>query len=276
VKPNLLLMIGWWAAVEAASAAVVVVTGAAPMAEGLDGVVNDFRAQVSGGGSNNGVGGGPLANGRREVAWDAASLDPFQTPAVFPGDFFNTVSLRGLELAAPGSLRVSGRAASGSTDVLFSTINPAAAAALQAFSPERLLAVYGETTVEARFFLPSESSQRAYVRGFGAVFADVSIFGSTRLDAFGRDGRRLAAVTVPAAPGGLSFAGVWIEGGEWIDHVILTIGEAGIGDGSGLWDVVALDDFIYAEPQRVPEPGVAVLAATAALAWMVRRRAAGG
>lgn len=270
----MMLMIGWWATAEAVPAAAVVVTGAALTAEGLDGVVNAFRVRVSGGGSNNGVGGGSSANGRREVAWDAASLDPFQSPAVFPGDFFNDFSLRGLELTTPGSLRVSGRAASGSPDVLFSTLNPVAASSLQAFSPERLLAVYGETTVEARFFLPSEPTQRAFVRGFGAVFADVSVFGPTRLEAFGSDGQRLAAVEVPAAPGGLSFAGVWIESGGWIDHVRLTVGQTGIDDRSGLLDVVALDDFIYAEPQRVPEPGAVALAGGGALVWWARRRRA--
>ena len=274
VKLKLMVMAGWSLAVEAAFSALVV-TGAAPTAAGLDGVVNDFRTLVSGGGFNNGVGGGVFASGRREVGWDAASLDPFQVPAAMPGNFFNNQSLRGLELATAGGLRVSGRAASGSADVLFSTVNPAAAAALQAFSPERLLAVYGERSVEANFFLPSAPSQRAYVRGFGAVFADVSVFGATRLEAFGRGGRLLASVEVPAAPGGLSFAGLWIDGGEWIDRVRLTVGQAGIEDGSGQLDVVALDEFIYAEPQVVPEPGVAVLVGVGALAWLARRRRGG-
>jgi hypothetical protein len=250
----------------------VIVTGSASSPAGLDGVVNDFRALVSGGGGNNGVGGGVLPDGRREVGWDVASLDPYQVPGTMPGTYFNNQSLRGLVLTTTGGLQVSGRAASGSNDVRFSSVNPSASTAFQSFSPERLLALYGETTVEATFFLPSVPSQQAYVRGFGAIFSDVSIFGATRLEAFGRSGQRLAAIDVPAAAGGLSFAGLWIDEGEWIDRIRLTVGQTGIEDVSGALDVVALDDFIYAEPRIVPEPGVAALVAAAVLTLASRTR----
>jgi len=252
--------------------AAVIVTGSASSPAGLDGVVNDFRALVSAGGGNNGVGGGVFPDGRREVGWDVASLDPYQVPGNMPGTFFNNQSLRGLELTTTGGLQVSGRAASGSADVRFSTVNPAASTAFQSFSPERLLALYGETTVEATFYMPSAPSQSAYVRGFGAVFADVSVFGATKLEAFGRTGQLIATVDVPAAPGGLSFAGLWIDEGEWIDRVRLTVGQTGIEDVSGTLDVVALDDFIYAEPRIVPEPGVAAFVAAVGLALALQRR----
>jgi hypothetical protein len=267
----------WLAAMMAGDVAsgAVVLTGAASGPSGLQSVVNEFRTLVSAGGGNNGVGGSGLVNGRREVAWDAASLDPVQVPSTFPGTFFNNNSLRGLVLSTTGSLRVSGRTASGSTDVLFSTLNPGAAEALQSFSPERLLAVYGATTVEATFFMPSSPSQRAFVRGFGAVFADVGVAGASRLEAFGRSGQLLASVVVPASAGGLSFAGVWMDEGEWIDSVRLTAGQTGIEDGSGALDVVALDDFIYAEPQRVPEPAVVFLLLAGAMALPMGRRRAG-
>ncbi|MFN0130707.1 MAG: PEP-CTERM sorting domain-containing protein [Verrucomicrobiales bacterium] len=253
--------------------AAVVVTATSPTAAGLGTTVDEFRTLVSQGGTNNGVGGGLFPNGRREVAWDVASLDPFQVPAAMPGDFFRTNSLRGLELTTPGSLRVSGRAASGSYDVLFSTLNPTAAAGFQTFSPERLLAAYGATTVVAEFYLPSAPSQRAVVQGFGALFADVSLFGPTRLEAFGRSGRLLATVAVPATPNGLSFAGLWIDGGEWIDQMYIHVGEAGIENTSDLSDIVALDDFIYSEPQLIPEPETALLLALGvALAFRRRQR----
>lgn len=252
--------------------AAVVVTAASPTAAGLGTTVDGFRTLVSQGGTNNGVGGGLFPNGRREVAWDVASLDPFQVPAAMPGDYFRTSSLRGLELTTPGSLRVSGRVASGSDDVFFSTLNPAAAAGFQAFSPERLLAVYGATTVVAEFFLPSAPSQRGVVQGFGALFADVSLFGPTRLEAFGRSGQLLATVIVPAAPEGMSFAGLWIDGGEWIDQIHIHLGEAGIENTSGLPDIVALDDFIYSEPQLIPEPAPAVLLAVGVALTFRRRR----
>lgn len=267
----ILVHLGWWLGVAGAASAAVVVKGTAASAAGLEGVVADFRALVGQGGSYNGVG-GHFPDGRREVAWDAASLDSFQVPAALPGSFFNVLSPRGLELTTPGSLVVSGRAASGSSDVMFSTLNPGAAAQFQNFSPERLLAVYGATTVEATFAIPSSPSQPAVVRGFGAVFADISLYGSTRLEAFGRSGALLAAVDVPASPGGLSFSGIWIDGGEWIGRVRLTLGETGIDNPSETLDIVALDNLIYSEPQLIPEPRSTALIAAAAIALGRRRR----
>lgn len=249
-------LLGWVAGCGVAAGAVL--TGTASSPAGLQSVVDEFRGLVSAGGGNNGVG-GSFADGRREVGWDVASLDLVQVPAAMPGNFFNGSSPRGLVLATPGSLRVSGRAASGSRDVLFSTLNPGAANALQAFSPERLLALYGATVVEASFFLPATPAQPGVVRGFGAVFADVGVVGASRLEAFGLGGDLLGAVDVPAAAGGLSFAGLWFDGGERIASVRLTVGQAGMENTSGLLDVVALDEFIYGEPQPIPEPGSVLL-----------------
>ena len=114
----------------------VTATGSSPGDVGFAGVVSLFRTIVSSGGGNNGAGGGPFTTGRREVNWDAAGLDPFQTPGVMPNNFFNNNSKRGLDLqaGAGGSLLVSGRPASGSTDLRFSSLNPAYPAAMPAFS----------------------------------------------------------------------------------------------------------------------------------------------
>jgi hypothetical protein len=252
--------------------AAVVITGSSSTPAGLDTVVNNFRTLISGSGTNNGVGGGVFPDGRREVSWDVASLDPHQVPAFMPATFFNNQSLRGLTLSTPGELVVSGRAASGSTDVRFSTLNPDVASQLQTFSPDRLLSLYGATTVDAAFSLPSAPGVQASVRGFGAVFADVSLFGSTRLEAFGRSGQLLATVDVPASPGGLSFAGIWMNEGEPIDRIRLTLGQAGIEGGATNLDRVALDDFLYSEPSVVPEPAVALLTVAGGLSLFLGRR----
>ncbi len=256
-----------------AAAAALIWTGTSADPAGLLPVVDAFRAQISAGGSNNGVG-GSFTTGRREVAWDAASLDPVQIPAAMPGDFFNTFSQRGLVLSTPGSLRVSGRAASGSTDVLFSSLNPRAASALQALTPERMLAVYGATTVNATFFLPGSPSQPAFVRGFGLVVADVNIAGSTRLEALDALGTVIGSVDVPPAPNGLSFAGLWMEGSTWISSVRLTAGQTGINDTTSSRDIVAMDDFIFAEPQltAIPEPTAPLLLALAVISLLGGRR----
>ena len=247
-------VIGWMTCQAAAAALIWTGTSADPA--GLLPVVDAFRAQISAGGSNNGVG-GSFTTGRREVAWDAASLDPVQIPAAMPGDFFNTFSQRGLVLSTPGSLRVSGRAASGSTDVLFSSLNPRAASA-----------------VDATFFLPGSPSQPAFVRGFGLVVADVNIAGSTRLEALDALGTVIGSVDVPPAPNGLSFAGLWMEGSTWISSVRLTAGQTGINDTTSSRDIVAMDDFIFAEPQltAIPEPTAPLLLALAVISLLGGRR----
>ena len=78
--------------------------------------------------------------------------------------------------------------------------------------------------------------------------------------------------------GGFSFLGVQFTGGERVARVRLTLGDMSVlahGQFSDLRnDLVALDDFIYAEPAAVPEPASWALLAmgAAALARGRRRR----
>jgi hypothetical protein len=91
----------------------------------------------------------------------------------------------------------------------------------------------------------------AGVSGFGAVFTDVDSATSTWLQFYTPDGVLLYEQAVPAASGDqtLSFLGVWFNAGEVVGRVRIVSGNVALGPNeTATLDVVAMDDFIYAEP----------------------------
>ncbi len=259
------------------SGAIVSISAAAssPSSPALVGSVNLFRSVISGSGVNNGVGGGPFPDGRREINWDAAGLDAFDVPATMPLNFFNSNSPRGIAFGTgPGSMILSGRAGSGSPDTRFDTVNPAYSAAFQPFSASRLAGLSGTNEVDAYFFLPGFSGAVSTVSGFGSIFEDVDLPGS-KIEAFDINGVLLGSVNVPILNNGISFAGLFADAGEQIFRVRIVAGTVGLGpndDPANGVDVVAMDDFIYSEPQVVPEPSSMLVMAGSLLALMARRR----
>lgn len=211
-----------------------------------------FRADI--GGPNNGVAtnGGPvLAGGRREINWDAAAL-----PIDMPADFFNSTSKRGAVFSTPGTgFRVSANSAT-APERLFGDLNPSYTNQFNTNSPNRLFTALGSTVVDATFFVPSQPAVPATVTAFGAVFTDVELLESTRLECFDLNGQLLATVFgQPEYDAGLSFVGVSFPNGERIARVRIISGTRPLGpqgvDTAEL-DVVAMDDFIYSEPQAAP------------------------
>lgn len=234
-----------------ASALVRSASGATPA--DIQAAVDQFRTDVSAGGGLNAPGTGPFAVGRREINWDGVP-DNFADPNSLPGDFFNNNSKRGAVLTTPGtSLLVSADSANGTaTPVRFSSLNPGYLTNFQTFSPERLFTAIGSTIVDVTFFVPTSPTTSATVNGFGAVFTDVEIAGSTTIEYFGAQGQSLGVFAVPtSASGGLSFLGVSFTAGELVTGVRITSGNTTLGaannDGPGA-DVVVMDDFIYGEP----------------------------
>ena len=188
------------------------------------------------------------ATGRRKINWDGV---PAQVTNVdnFPATFFNLTATRGLEYltASQTGLRVS--------DNQFADINPTYAAELVPFTNPKLFAPIGTNKAEFRFRIPGTDTA-AVVQSFGAVVVDVDRPNITRLVAYDKDGRLIATVPVPVhqAPDGSSLVGVQFDR-PVIARVVITLGDAPLGPGTndvssgGINDVVALDDFMYSEPQ---------------------------
>lgn len=243
--------------------------------------VDAFRAALGALNAN-----GPCAGfctagvGRREVNWDGVpDASASGGSDGFAGNFFNAAAgaatgrVRGIEFSSAGSLEVSARTGNPTgTATLFGNFNADNPAQFAAFSPERIFGLVNATTLDVTFSLPGSPGTAAVVRGFGAVFTDVEILGDTALDFFDAGGNLLLHVDVETFPFvNDSFKSFSFAGASWADPVVsrvrITAGSFDLSRTVGAGrDVVAMDDFIYAEPTLaavVPEPGTGWLAALA-------------
>lgn len=242
---------------------------------GLSTPVNDFKAAI--GGANNGANntlGTEFTTGRREINWDAAAL-----PAAMPANFFNVNSRRGAVFSTDGSgFQVSENSASSVTRK-FGNVDAGYVAEFSLFSPQRLFAAAGSVNLEATFFQPNITSQAATITAFGAIFVDVDLANTTKLELIGAGGVVLASGFAPVNNQGLSFLGLTLDPGQVATSVRITSGNLALGLGNiddPTHDVVAMDDFFYSEPQAltaVPEPQEwAALAGGACLLLGVARK----
>jgi hypothetical protein len=247
---------------------------------GVDGVTSaiaSFKAAI--GGADNGSVTGSQPTGFRQVTWDDVP-DSLAAPYTFLDgfDFYNKQSPRGLIVVAtpvlegqePNALEVSANASNPtSTPALFGNINPALPSYFAAFSPQRIFRVfplYREPVVFISFKVPGTSTS-ATVSGFGAVFTDVNLTGSTHMSFYDLNNGSLGTFTVPAASGHqmVSFCGVVFPGAR-ISSVSMKVGTASVSNSvleDATHDIVALDDFVYAEPQPFPPPPLTVTTPTA-------------
>ena len=227
------------------------VSAAAGSAAGIQPQVAAFRTSL-GPLNTNTV--GSFGSGRREIDWDGVP-NTFASPNGLPGNFFNVTSPRGVLFSTPGSgFALSANA--GVAPILFSDIDATYAQTFSAFSAQRIFTAIGSNIVDVRFFVP-RTTTAALTLGFGAIFSDVDLAETTSLQFF--DGSNASLGTFFAPTGIFSFLGVSF-GSSSVGRVRITSGNIALGSGASdqngvARDVVAMDDFIYAEPTVVPEPG---------------------
>ena len=209
--------------------------------------VTQYRDLLGGGLPNPNVP-GEQPGGRREINWDGVPAG-FTNNDLFPGNFFNVNSPRGVVFTTDSVFRIS---SNGYTDV-----NPAYAGEFNFFSPIKLFASRGSTVVDVQFFVAG-STTPATVVGFGSVFEDVGREYSTTIEYFDADGTRILRLMVPRRSDekGLSFAGAVFDS-RIVARVRITAGDTSIDPtvednvkGAGpKRDIVVMDDFIYGEPR---------------------------
>ncbi|HYP08306.1 MAG TPA: PEP-CTERM sorting domain-containing protein [Bryobacteraceae bacterium] len=241
----------------ALSAAPVVFQAGGANAASIQGTVDAYRAAL---GSSNPNQPTSFVGGRREVNWDGVPATA-SSPNPFPGDFFNggvAGRARGIEFTTPGTaLEVSSNAGAGPIE--FDNIDASYSGLFAAFSPQKLFTAIGSNIVDVHFFLPSDQTTAAVTRGFGAVFTDVDLANTTSLEYFDMFNQSLGTYYASAVQGNetLSFVGVLFDDATRIGRVRITSGNAALGGPeTSVSDLVAMDDFIYAEPEgAVPEPG---------------------
>lgn len=231
-------------------------TAAGPQASaqaGIQATFDAFRADL--GSVNNGNAVGSQGTGLRLITWDGGDNDA--APARLPGDFFNAIAPRGAVFG--GDPRLQFQVSADTTPAVpgtlteFGNVNATYPTAFSAFSSPRLFSALNSNVFEVAFFIPG-TDQPAAVSGFGAVFTDVDMANSSKIEYLDRHGNVLFERAVLATFGdeSLSFLGVVFDESA-IARVRITAGEAPLGANditqAGANDIVALDDFVYGEPQ---------------------------
>ncbi|GAB4454335.1 MAG: hypothetical protein OHK0029_08770 [Armatimonadaceae bacterium] len=158
----------------------------------------------------------------------------------------------------------------------FASVNPTTGAGqFPAFSGTKTFAAFAqpdqdEFTIEQRFVVPGTNIPAA-TRGFGAIFMDVEIASLSSIEYFSGNTSLGTFFVDPAGDGGFSFLGVLFDQ-PIVTEVVLTLGNKTLFtfDGTnttstggedipnGL-DLVATDDFVFANPTAAPEPGAGAL-----------------
>jgi hypothetical protein len=240
--------------------------------------VDAFRAVL--GNPNNANNAGPLATGRREINWDGGGPPVIDgTAPVTPFTVFQNT--RGATFTTPGTGLTQAAATGGLLSL--DLINPQYAALFAPFSPNRLFAPIGSNITDGFFSIPGTGGTvPAGVRGFGVVFSDVDLAGTSVALTTTTGATRLLPVETFLGNQTFSFLGAFLDPAEGlITSVRIITGTSALGPSeSSTVDLVVMDDFLYGEPQAVPQPASLLLLAVgllavSAVAWVARPRSCG-
>jgi hypothetical protein len=216
------------------------------------------------------IGGGttPGANGsfggvRREINWDGVP-DSRADPNLLPDDFFNVNSPRGVVFDTPGTGFMVSANGGQAVPIQFGFADQ-----LEPFSSQRLFTALNSPVTDVNFFVAG-TSQAATTSAFGVIFSDVDVPDITRIDFFDVGDQLLFSGFVLPSGGNelFSFLGITVDD-SLISRVRITSGSATIVSNGVLGvagDLVAMDDFLFAEPvAAVPEPATLALVLAAGL-----------
>lgn len=231
-------------------AAPLTFSGAGADIASIQTVFDDFVTEL--GGANNGTTAGVQGSGFRRITWDGGGAAAPATTFTVPMTAFSN---RGNVYTTPGT----GFEISGQPSPEFGEINVNYPGSFQPFSGTRLFAATGSNVMDVLMTIPGSTTVPSTTRGFGIVFTDVDLADTTSMSFYGLGDTLLGTYYAPVADNGLSFLGVTFDSSV-IARVRVTSGNTALGvDETAGIDVVAMDDFVFAEPAAVPEPATTAL-----------------
>lgn len=205
----------------------------------------------------------------KRINWDGVKLDGTDAnPNTRVIDFGKTVEIPVDRFRNLGAIYEDPYAVSGDG---FASVSPISAGQFTPFTPNNTFAMfdpnYGQFEdrfIEQTFVVPGTDTA-ALTRGFGAIFTDVELAGTSSIEYFGKNNVSLGKYDVATgASGETQFLGVLFDQ-PVIESVILTLGThaAFSFDGNLInaldvtegFDLAVTDDFLFATPvAAVPLP----------------------